>query len=472
MLFSRYSKKQGWAEVRLQGERVPTVFWTNPSVLALSRERDPVEAITAEARNVVFDALERGWTGPPFDPFALAELLNIETRPTGEVLDARTVPVGSNRYKIEFNPDRPRRRMRYSIFHEIAHTLFPDCAQMIRNRGAHNASRRDDWQLETLCNVAAAEFLLPTGALGQANNLQPSVDSILDLRRRYEASAEAALLRILRLSAEPAMAFSCHRDHTTGRYVIEYAAPTATVDWSLPSGSVLPARTGAAECTAIGYTAKKTEHWPRFGEVRTECVGIAPFPRDIYPRVIGFVLPMQTQAITQPQITYVRGDATQTRGEDRKVLVQVVNDGAFTWGGSGFAAAVKRRWPSAQKSFTDQVRSDRSSLRLGSVVTCHVEPDVTLASLVAQRGYGHSPRPRIRYGALKDCLLRVSEIAKRLNASVHMPRIGAGQAGGAWPVVAEIVNETLTRVGIKVLVYDLPQGRERPKPQADLAFTA
>jgi len=452
-------------------KQMPIPFWTNPSVLTLSGDRDPVEAITAEARAIVFRALERGWQGPPFDPFALAELLSIETLPTTEVLDARTVPVGGNRFRIEFNPDRPRRRIRYSIFHEIAHTLLPDCAQMIRNRAVHNASRPDDWQLETLCNIAAAEFLLPTGALGPVSNLRPSVEAILELRERYEASAEAALLRIRRLTTEPAMAFSCHRDAASGRYVIEYATPTAGANWSLRPGWMLPARTAAAECTAIGYTAKQTEHWSQFGKVRVECVGVAPFPRDIYPRVIGFVRPSELQPVEQPSITYLRGDATQPRGPDRKLLVQVVNDAAFTWGGGGFAAAVKRRWPSAQKAFTAQVTVDRSRLRLGSVVTCDVEPDVTVLNLVAQRGYGASPHPRIRYGALRDCLLRVSEMAKEWNASVHMPRIGTGQAGGSWPVVEEIICETLTKVGVKVSVYDLPQGRERPKAQGDLPLT-
>ncbi len=452
-------------------KQMPVAFWTNPSVLALSRARDPVEAITEDARNLVFRALELGWQGPPFDPFALAELLTIETLPTSEVLDARTVPVGGNRYRIEFNPDRPRRRIRYSIFHEIAHTLFPDCAEMIRNREVHNATKSDDWQLETLCNIAAAEFLLPTGALGGVGNLRPSVDTILELRERYEASAEAALLRIRRLTNEQAMAFSCHRDRASGRYIVEYAVPTANVEWSLRAGSILPSRTAAAECTAIGFTAKQTEHWPHFGEVRVECVGIAPLPRDIYPRVIGFVRPFQPRPLTELLVTYVRGDATQTRGKGRRLLVQVVNDGAFTWGGGGFAAAIKRRWPSAQKTFTAQVTTDRSTLRLGSVVTCDVEPDVTLISLVAQHGYGPSPRPRIRYAALRDCLLRVSGMAKEQNASVHMPRIGTGLAGGSWPVVEEIISETLTKMGINVMVYDLTQGRERPKAQADLAFT-
>ncbi|HEX9118957.1 MAG TPA: ImmA/IrrE family metallo-endopeptidase, partial [Terriglobales bacterium] len=270
-------------------------FWTNPSVLALSGGRDPVEAITAEARSVVFRALEYGWGGPPFNPLALCDLIGIETRPTSEVLDARTVPLSANRYRIEFNPDRPNRRIRYSIFHEIAHTLFPDCGQMIRNRGAHSASRRDDWQLETLCNIAAAEFLLPTGALGETRNLRASIDTVLELRKTYEASAEAALLRIRRLTADSAVAFSCHRDAASGRYIVEYATP-ANIDWRIRPGTALPSKTAASECTAIGYTAKRTERWPHFGEVRVECVGVAPLPKDVYPRVIGFVCPQQSEA--------------------------------------------------------------------------------------------------------------------------------------------------------------------------------
>jgi O-acetyl-ADP-ribose deacetylase (regulator of RNase III) len=448
------------------------MFWTNPSVRVFSRDRDPIEAITSDAREVVFHALERGWEGPPFDPFKLAEILGIQTQPTSDVLDARTVPIGNSRFRIEFNPDRPGRRTRYSIFHEIAHTRFPDCAQMIRNRGAHNANRADDWQLETLCNVAAAEFLLPTGALGQGGPLSPSIDTVLELRTKYEASAEAALLRISRLTSEPALAFSCHRERTSRRYVIDYATPTAGTQWSLRPGALLPADTSAGECTAIGYTAKKNEKWISIGEVRVECVGISPFPREIYPRVIGFVRELKPQAIRENSITHIRGDATAPRSTGRKVVVQVVNDTALTWGGGGFAAAVRRKWPTAQDAFTKQVTDDRTALRLGNVIWHHVAADLIIASVVAQRGYGFSAKPRVRYGALRDGLLNVSGVAKQFGASVHMPRIGAGLAGGAWPIVEEITREVLIGAGVQVFVYDLPQGREHLKAQRELALSS
>jgi O-acetyl-ADP-ribose deacetylase (regulator of RNase III) len=451
---------------------VHNMFWTNPSVRVLSRGRDPIDAITSEARGVVFRALEHGWQGPPFDPFRLAELLGIQTQPTAEVLDARTVPIGASRFRIDFNPDRPRRRTRYSIFHEIAHTLFPDCAQMIRHRGAHTASRRDHRQLETLCNIAAAEFLLPTGSLQEISSLRPSVDTVLELRERYEASAEAALLRICRLTSEPALAFSSHRDAATGRYVIDYAAPTAGVSWSLRPGWVLPNRTSAAECTAIGYTAKQTERWSPIGDICVECVGIAPFPRDVYPRVIGFVRKAGSQRINETPITFVRGDATSVRGVGKRLLIQLVNDDALTWGGGGFSAAVRRKWPLAQKAFTQQVIADKATLQLGNVIMHDLQHEVTLVSVIAQKGYGISTRPRIRYAALREGLLKVAEAAKKTGASVHMPRIGTGLAGGAWPVVEEIVREVLVGTSIPVFVYDLPQGKEQHKAQRYLALTS
>jgi hypothetical protein len=45
-------------------------------------------------------------------------------------------------------------------------------------------------------------------------------------------------------------------------------------------------------------------------------------------------------------------------------------------------------------------------------------------------------------------------------ATVHMPRIGAGQSGGTWDNVEEIVRDTLTAEGVRVTVYDLQSGRQ------------
>src|SRR5581483_10853484 len=164
--------------------------WTNKSVLALAREADPVEIVLAKARELTFSALELGWSGPPYDPFRLAELLNIRVIANEDVPDARTTP-SAGRLRIEFNPNRPAARINYSIAHEIGHSFFPDCAEMIRNRSKH-AGSKDEWQLEMLCNLAAAEILMPIGTLREVD-LEPKIDRVLDLRKEYNVSIEAML---------------------------------------------------------------------------------------------------------------------------------------------------------------------------------------------------------------------------------------------------------------------------------------
>ena len=44
--------------------------------------------------------------------------------------------------------------------------------------------------------------------------------------------------------------------------------------------------------------------------------------------------------------------------------------------------------------------------------------------------------------------------ALRLGASVHMPRIGCGLAGGDWQLVGKMVEEELVSVDVPVTVYD------------------
>src|SRR5687767_7295623 len=105
--------------------------WTNSSVIEFAKNQDPVEAITNQARHVILSFIESGGAGPPFDPFDLAEFLKVHVVPSVEVRDARIAHVGG-RFLIEFNPNRPRSRVRYSLAHELIHTLFADCKEEIR----------------------------------------------------------------------------------------------------------------------------------------------------------------------------------------------------------------------------------------------------------------------------------------------------------------------------------------------------
>ena len=138
-LFEQYSV----GEASAMRQRIDA--WTHPSVMMLAANADPIDVILEKARQVVLQAFEEGWTGPPFDPFRLAGYLGVGAIPSSDVFDARTVSVGSNRFQIQYNPNKPRGRARFSLAHELAHTLFPDCCESVRHRLRINEPRDDDW---------------------------------------------------------------------------------------------------------------------------------------------------------------------------------------------------------------------------------------------------------------------------------------------------------------------------------------
>ena len=98
-------------------ESQPHTRWRNTSVTTFAAGADPVEKMIQVAGSAAWQAIQDGWQGPPFDPFRLAEHLRIKIVPREDVVDARTVAVGSEGIHIEYNPNRPKPRVHYSIAH-------------------------------------------------------------------------------------------------------------------------------------------------------------------------------------------------------------------------------------------------------------------------------------------------------------------------------------------------------------------
>jgi O-acetyl-ADP-ribose deacetylase (regulator of RNase III) len=193
-------------------------------------------------------------------------------------------------------------------------------------------------------------------------------------------------------------------------------------------------------------------------------VGIPPYPGSRHPRVVGVLRPLDKtgkQGSEAPLLKFVRGDALKPRGSGPRIVVHIVNDKTPNWGGGGFAEAIKRRWPDVQTDFRKLIAENRDLLALGNVRIFRLPDGMFVASVVAQKGYGESVRPRIRYSALRKGLEAVASAAIQERATVHMPRIGAGQGRGSWSVIEDIVQTVLGDKGVPVTVYDLP-GAELP----------
>ncbi|MGW2868340.1 macro domain-containing protein [Kitasatospora sp. NPDC001225] len=155
------------------------------------------------------------------------------------------------------------------------------------------------------------------------------------------------------------------------------------------------------------------------------------------------------------EITYVRGDATTPHGKGVKVIAHVCND-LGGWG-KGFVLALSRRWPEPEAAYRRWHRERATNdFGLGAVQLVRVDPHVWVANLVGQRGIrtGRSTGVPVRYEAIDTGLDALGGHALRLGASVHMPRIGCGLAGGRWERVEPLVTARLTGRGVPVTVYD------------------
>lgn len=446
-----------------------TMKWTNPSVRELAGRSDPVEAIQSIARIRVLDAVEQGWQGPPFDPFELAEILNVRVVPSQEVEDAMLIPEG-RRYRIDFNPSQSQRRIRFSIAHELAHTLFPDCRDQVRKRLRRADMSSDVWQLEMLCNIAASEFLMPAGNLPIESMGRITIDNIIEFSHEFDASIEAVLLRIVRLERRHCAVFVASGN--AEGYRLDYAVETQGACFRLESGLVLPENSRVSNCQALGYTAKGEETWVTGQSIHMECVAIPAYPGHLWPRVAGIAYRKGERGLGTSRITFVVGDATKPHGQGHKVIAHVVNDGATRWGGRGFANAVRRKWPPVQDDFRQWAERCPHNHRLGNTHVCQVDDETSVFSMIAQHGYGKSRLPRIRYHHLADTLSQLCDFAQREEASVHMPRIGCGEAGGNWSIVQDLILERLSDHGIAVTVYDLRPNKQSKVQSGQLSLFA
>src|SRR5581483_10668877 len=411
--------------------------WTNRSVLAFSEGLDPVFAMEKRARSLVLRAMDAGWDGPPFDPLALARWLKVRTEACGNIPDARMVPGEGSQVVLEYNPMRPRGRLRFSIAHEIAHFLFADCGERIRNRGGDLAAS-DDWQLEVLCNIGAAELLMPLGSFSELADKELSIDSVLNLRKQFDVSVEACIIRLIKLSSAPSAAF-CASKHADGHYRMDYIIPASGWKSPIRTGQSLSNTGVVAEANAIGYTAKGLESWDEREPLHVECIGLAPYPGSIVPRVVGIIRPSKPSQYKPPTVTEVVGSALEPRGSGPRIIAHVVPDTQKIWGGAGFASKVRRTFPDAWLHFKAATSGKGKAPDLGKVVVVPVGEQVSVAHMIAQHGIGPSANQRLSYSALEQCLSQVRTRAQELGASVHMPRVGTGHGGANWDVVKELI---------------------------------
>lgn len=157
----------------------------------------------------------------------------------------------------------------------------------------------------------------------------------------------------------------------------------------------------------------------------------------------------------KPEIVYMKGDAVYPQTAGNKIIVHVCND-IGGWG-KGFVTALSKRWKAPEKQYREWHKSGEG-FALGAVQFVQVEDDMWIANIIGQHDItrkGSAGKPPVRYEAIAAGLKKTGAFAVTLGATVHMPRIGCGLAGGTWDRIEPLIQADMLDKYIEVTVYDL-----------------
>jgi hypothetical protein len=244
------------------------------ALLASTSQSDPEDAIRASARDLASTAIrDYAWSGPPFDLVALASLRGFKVKETTDLRSAQDACITPG--QILLNGNKPLVRRRYSLAHEIVHTLFPDYDAQLKEAGVlWRAEGEGEPLVEQLCQVGAAELLMPLTVFSErANEGGPTLENVHGLTNTFGASFEAAARRMAEVSGR--MVATCILEPTRESVRIV----RVTTSESMPHGifrvgRVLPVGSSvSSEWAHLRKANRGLQHHRRYDEVWTSDAG-------------------------------------------------------------------------------------------------------------------------------------------------------------------------------------------------------
>ncbi len=177
------------------------------AVMEEMRETDPELAVRKKARQLAAEFQQFASEPPPFNMelFASYRGLRSSDESPRHSEDSEIVPEPDGGVVLRVNRDRPFTRQRFSIGHEVGHTLFPEFTQKIQCRKPKDRAWADPYDhIESLCDIAASEFLFPLPWFQDRMAATAlSAEVLAALAEHYHASREATIRRYVEIAAAP-----------------------------------------------------------------------------------------------------------------------------------------------------------------------------------------------------------------------------------------------------------------------------
>ena len=241
------------------GRRKPKHESVEALLLAHPGETDPKVVIRRLAREKVGYAKSLGWTGPPFCHKIFTSIFGLRCREVHHDIEGegQILKHPNGHVYIEYRAGRMPERQRFTVFHEFAHTLFPDyCAfQPYHYSPQQPPVNPAEKEFENLCDVGAAEILLPIPEFSRdlADLTWHGIESVHQLRVRYQASVDATIHRLVELTqAVPCAAVFLtdqKGDHVgSGPLWVKYCCRNPLFKGFFPAGTTSPKDSIAVRC--------------------------------------------------------------------------------------------------------------------------------------------------------------------------------------------------------------------------------
>jgi Zn-dependent peptidase ImmA (M78 family) len=282
----------------------------HPSVAALLQahiaERDPKKIMRHLAHERVTYAKSLRWEGPPFCPKMLCSMFGIRCFEVSHDIggDGRILRGADGRPRIEYAGGRMEERQRFTIFHELAHTFFPDyCEFLPHHHGNTQVLTPAEKAFEKLCDVAASEMLFPSADFTKdlSSFSRIGFPEIIDLRKRYHASIDATCYKLAEKTNSLSLCVAFLTDQRgefqgRGPLWVKNSSGSRLFKSYLSPGTVPPVRSVAMDCYNgdMDVSGAVKETWWLRGSPRTYLVQAARLPNvdnPDYPKVVVLLLP-------------------------------------------------------------------------------------------------------------------------------------------------------------------------------------
>lgn len=156
------------------------------------------------------------------------------------------------------------------------------------------------------------------------------------------------------------------------------------------------------------------------------------------------------------RIKYTIGDASEVPATGWHIITHCVSDNGRSYG-KGFALQLGRKYPYARMNYKRMAADGELQGGMSLSIFPVDGRKLQIVDLVAQHGLG---RQSLRLEWLDLCMHFLVVWAIETNATIHMPRIGCGLAGGKWEDVEAVIlktfNQPLASL-VPIIVYDLPK---------------